>query len=316
MHSPGTGRRAVLYRADPVRGAIWKEVFSAQAPDLAFHIWPDMPAAADVHYLVAWEAPHDLLAALPNLELLFSTGAGVDQFDFAAIPPEVSVVRMVEPGITDSVVEYVTLAVLAAHRDLIDYRNLQAARRWHPMPLKPAGQRRIGVMGVGHLGKAVLDRLAPFGFALRAWSRSAAPRAGVETFTGAAALPKFLGGCDILVCLLPLTPETQGLLGARELALLPRGACLINAARGRIVDQAALLTALDDGQLGSAILDVVDPEPLPAEHPFWQHPRVLLTPHVAGMTRPDTAAQVVIDAIRAQQRGERPAHLIDRDRRY
>ena len=316
MGAAAAARSAVLYRADPVRGAIWQQVFAAQAPDLAFHIWPDMPPPADIRYLVAWEAPRELLAALPNLELLFSTGAGVDQFDFDAIPPQVTVLRMVEPGITDSVVEYVTLAVLAAHRDLIDYRNLQAARRWQALPLRPAAQRRVGIIGVGHLGRAVLDRLAPFGFQLRAWSRSATPQPGVDVFTGAAALPQFLGGCDVLVCLLPLTPETRGLLGATQLAQLPRGACLINAARGAIVDPAALLAALDSGQLGSAILDVVEPEPLPAAHPLWAHPRVLLTPHIAGMTRPDTAAQVVIEAIRARQRGERPANIVERDRRY
>lgn len=316
MNAASAGRSAVLYRADPVRGVVWKQVFAAQAPDLAFHIWPDIPPAEEIHYLVAWQAPRELLTALPNLELLFSTGAGVDQFDFDAIPPQVTVLRMVEPGITDSVVEYVTLAVLAAHRDLIDYRSLQAARRWQALPLCSAAQRRVGIMGVGHLGRAVLDRLAPFGFALRAWSRSAAPRPGVDTFSGAASMPEFLSGCDVLVCLLPLTPETRGMLGAAQLAQLPRGACLINAARGAIVDQPALLTALDSGQLGSAILDVVEPEPLPAAHPFWHHPRVLLTPHIAGMTRPDTAAQVVIDAIRARQRGERPAHIVERHRRY
>lgn len=316
MSAAAAGRSAVLYRADPVRGAIWQQVFAAQAPDLAFHVWPDMPPADEVRYLVAWQAPRELLAALPNLELLFSTGAGVDQFDFDAIPPHVTVLRMVEPGITDSVVEYATFAVLAAHRDLIDYRNLQAAQRWQTIPLRPAAQRRVGVLGVGHLGQAVLARLAPFGFQLRAWSRSAQTRPGVEIFSGRAALPAFLAGCDVLLCLLPLTPETRGLLGEAQLAQLPRGACLINAARGAIVDQAALLTALDSGQLGSAILDVVEPEPLPPAHPLWQHPRVLLTPHIAGMTRPDTAAQVVIDAIRAQQRGERPAHIVERDRRY
>ena len=316
MGAAAAGRSAVLYRADPVRGAIWQQVFAAQAPDLAFHIWPDMPPPETVRYLVAWEAPRALLEALPQLELLFSTGAGVDQFDFDAIPPQVTVLRMVEPGITDSVVEYATLAVLAAHRDLIDYRNLQAAQRWKAIPLRPAAQRRVGVLGVGHLGQAVLERLAPFGFQLRAWSRSAQTRPGVEIFSGAAALPAFLAGCDLLLCLLPLTPETRGLLGAAQLAQLPRGACLINAARGPIVDQAALLAALDSGQLGSAILDVVDPEPLPAEHPLWQHPRVLLTPHIAGMTRPDTAAQVVIEAIRARQRGERPANIVERARRY
>jgi glyoxylate/hydroxypyruvate reductase A len=171
-------------------------------------------------------------------------------------------------------------------------------------------------MGLGVLGGAVLERLAPFGFARLGWSRTPKQLAGIETFAGEAQLDAFLARCDVLVALLPSTPQTRGLLDARRLSLLPAGATLVNLGRGSLVDPGVLLAALDRGALRAAILDVTDPEPLPADHPFWHHPRVLLTPHVAGMTRPETAARVVIDAIRRHRRGEDPGHLVDRSRHY
>lgn len=306
----------VLYRADPVRGAVWREVFAREAPELRLRIWPDVGPPGEVEYLVAWEAPRELLATLPALRALVSTGAGIDQFDLDAVPPEVKVLRMIEPGITEGVLEYGVLAVLAAHRRWLDYRNQQQAAAWRAHPLVPAAQRRVGVLGLGVLGRGLLARLAPFGFALSGWSRAPQALPGVECHAGAAALEGFLARCDILVCLLPLTPSTRGLLDARRLACLPRGATVINMARGSIVDGTALRAALDAGALDAAILDVTDPEPLPSTDPLWHHPRVLLTPHVAGMTRPDTAARVVIDALRRLRRGESPPGLVDRHRGY
>ncbi len=306
----------VLYRADPQRGATWQAIFRSEAPELPLRIWPDIGPPAAIRYLVAWEAPAALLRELPALELLVSTGAGVDQLDFEAIPAQLPVMRMVEPGIVDGVVEYATMAVLAAHRDLLTYRQQQSRQHWQPHPLHAAAVRRVGVMGLGVLGTAVLQRLAPFGFTRLGWSRTPKTLDGVETHSGDAQLDAFLARCDVLVLLLPLTPSTRGLLDAARLARLPRGATVVNVGRGALLDSVALLAALDAGHLGSAILDVCDPEPLPATHLFWHHPRVLLTPHVAGMTRPETAARVVIEAIRRYRRGEDPGHLVDRRRHY
>lgn len=306
----------VLYRADPVRGAVWQRVFETEAPELRLRIWPDAGPLAEVQYLVAWQAPPDLLASLPALRLLVSTGAGVDQFDLEALPAHVDLVRTVEPGIVEGVLEYGVMAVLAAHRRLLDYREQQRSERWLPHPLLPAASRRVGVLGLGVLGRGLLERLAPFGFPLSGWSRGPHVLPGVACRAGEEALDGFLASCDIAVCLLPLTPQTRGLLDAQRLAALPRDAWLVNLGRGALLDTTALLGALDQGRLAGAILDVTDPEPLPAGHPLWQHPRVLLTPHVAGMTRPETAARVVIEAIRRHRAGQRPAGLIDRQSRY
>jgi glyoxylate/hydroxypyruvate reductase A len=302
----------VLYHADPVRGAVWREVFAQRAPQLRFELWPGDAPLGDVRYLVAWQADRSLLARLPALELFFCTGAGVDHLDFAAIPPQVPVIRMIEPGIVEGVVEYATLAVLAAHRQWPLYLEQQRRAQWQPHLPLPAAQRRVGVLGLGVLGRAVLERLASFGFALRGWNGSAREITGVECFSGAAGLLPCLAGCDILVNLLPGTAATRHLLDAERLAALPRGAQIVNLGRGSSIDARALCAALDSDQLAGAVLDVTESEPLPPDDPLWQHPRVLLTPHIAAMTRPDTAAAVVIDAIEQHRRGEPLRGTVDR----
>jgi glyoxylate/hydroxypyruvate reductase A len=306
----------VLYHADPVRGAVWREVFARRAPQLRFDLWPGDAPLEEVRYLVAWQADRSLLAQLPALELFFCTGAGVDHLDFAAIPSQVPVIRMIEPGIVEGVVEYATLAVLAAHRQWPLYLEQQRRTQWQPHVPLAAGQRRVGVLGLGLLGRAVLERLAGFGFALRGWNRSARKIAGVECFSGAAGLLPCLAGCDIVVNLLPGTAATHKLLDAERLAALPRGAHVVNLGRGSSLDARALCAALDAGHLAGAVLDVTDPEPLPPDDPLWQHPRVMLTPHIAAMTRPDTAAAVVIDAIAQHRRGEPLRGTVDRARGY
>lgn len=311
----------VLYHADPVRGAVWRDVFASAAPQLRFDLWPadaarGEPPLAAVRYLVAWQADRALLARLPTLELFFCTGAGVDHLDFDAIPPHVPIVRMIDPGIVEGVVEYATLAVLAAHRQWPRYLQQQRQAQWQPHTPLPAARRRVGVLGLGMLGCAVLERLATLGFALRGWNRSPRTIAGVECHAGHAALPAFLADCDIVVNLLPGTAQTRGLLGAAQLAALPRGAHVINLGRGSCVDAGALREALDSGHLAGAVLDVFDREPLPPDDPLWQHPAVIMTPHIAAMTRPETAARVVIDAIARHRRGEPLAGRIDRARGY
>jgi len=307
---------SVLYKSDAARGRAWAAYFAEHAPDITFHVWPDHGDLTQVEYLIAWQAPPDLLAALPNLKVLFSSGAGVDHVDFSAIPPHVQITRMVEPGIINGMVEYVTLSALALHRDLFDYIDAQASGAWTPLEVPPASARRIGVMGLGVLGQAVLERLSAFGFRLRGWNRSPREIPGVDGYAGADSLEPFLAECDVLICLLPLTDATRGILGRRVFATLPRGASLINVGRGGHLDQPALLAALDSGQISRAILDVTDPEPLPADHPFWRHPRVLVTPHVASMTQPETAAPVMLENLRRHQRGEPLRDLIDRRRGY
>ena len=307
---------SILYRSDAPRAAAWARYFAEHAPDLDFRVWPDAGDLDEVEYLIAWQAPADFIAQLPRLKVFFSSGAGVDHVDFSAVPKHIPIVRMVEPGIIDGMVEYVTLSVLALHRDFFDYVAAKVARTWDPLEVPPASARTVGVMGMGSLGSAVLQRLATYGFRLRGWNRSLRHLDNVESFAGPDQLQPFLEGCDILICLVPLTSETKGILNRKLFSALPAGASLINVGRGPHLVDADLLDALDSGQLSRAILDVTDPEPLPAEHPFWAHPRVFLTPHVASMTQPQSAAPILLDNLRRHQRGDALLNVIDRSRGY
>ena len=306
----------LLYKADPERGKQWAALFAAKAPDIDLRLWPDAGDPAAVRYLAAWQPPDDPASTFPNLEVIFSVGAGIDQFDLSGVPDNIAVVRMTEPGIVEGMIEYVVQSVLTLHRDFFDYARQQAARVWQPLPARPAASRRIGVLGLGMLGRAVLERLAPFGFPCAGWSRSAHTLPGVDCFAGTAALDAFLARTDILICLLPLTDATRGLLDARLFSALPQGASFVSVGRGPQVDQAALLDALDRGHLQHAILDVTDPEPLPPSHPFWTHPRIRLTPHIASATRPETAVDVVLENIRRHRNGQPMTGQIDRARGY
>jgi glyoxylate/hydroxypyruvate reductase A len=308
-------RPIFLYKADPVRGAEWAAAFARKAPELEFRQWPLEDGAERVRYLAAWEPPADL-ARFPYLELVFSVGAGIDQFDFSRVPAQLPVIRMVEPGIVDGMVEYATLAVLALHRDWPAYREQQRAQQWVAHRVRSAARRRVGVLGLGMLGRAVLDKLRGFGFPCAGWSRSPHLNEGVECHAGPEALPAFLARTDILVCLLPLTAETRGILDARLFAALPPGAAVVNCGRGGHLVNDDLLAALDSGQLSAAVLDVCEPEPLPAGHPFWDHPRIVLTPHIASMTQPETAVDAVLDNIGRHLAGLPLAGLVERTRGY
>ncbi|MGU9980599.1 2-hydroxyacid dehydrogenase [Phreatobacter sp. HK31-P] len=306
----------LLYKANAVRGAEWGRHVAALAPDLPFRLWPDIGDPAAVRYLATWVPPDDMAATFPNLELVFSVGAGVDQFDFTKVPDHVPLVRMLEPGIAAGMVEYVTLAVLALHRDMPRFLDQQRRQVWKEIQITAAARRRVGVMGLGQLGHAVLERLKAFGFPLAGWNRS--PRAidGVNCYAGTDSLKEFLGRTDILVCLLPLTDVTRGILNRDLFAAMPPGAMLVNVGRGGHLVEADFLAALDSGQLSAAMLDVAEPEPLPPGHPFWHHDKIVLTPHVASMTTPETAVRFVLDTIARHRRGEPLPGLVDRSRGY
>ncbi|WP_457353904.1 2-hydroxyacid dehydrogenase [Roseateles sp. P5_D6] len=305
-----------LYMADAERGRRWGELFRRGAPTLDFRLWPDVGDPAQVQYLATWQQPEQLARRFPNLKLLFSIGAGVDQFNLASLPPAVSLVRMVEPGIVQGMVEYVLHAVLDLHRDRPAYRRQQAQRQWRPLPVRTAAQCRVGVLGLGSLGEAVLHALHGLGFDCAGWSRSRHSIDGVRCFAGEAERGEFLGRSDILICLLPLTDATRGLLNSALFDELPRGASLVHVGRGPQLVSADLLHALDDGRLGEAVLDVTDPEPLPADVPLWRHPHVQITPHIASMTQPDTAAAVVLDNVRRFEAGLQLVGLVDRSKGY
>lgn len=305
-----------LYKSDPVRGRQWAEVFARRVPEIDFRIWPDIGDPAQVSFLAAWEPPDDLAARFPNLSVLFSSGAGVDQFDFATLPAALPIVRMVEPGIVRGMVEYVTHAVLDLHRDMPAYRRQQARGEWQPLAMRPARERRVGVLGLGSLGQAVLAQLVAFGFDCAGWSRSRHAVEGVACHAGPDELGPFLARTEILVCLLPLTDSTRGFLDARLFAALPAGANLVHVGRGPQLVAHDLLAALDRGHMREAVLDVTDPEPLPPSHALWRHPNVRITPHIASITQPLSAAEVVIDNLARFAAGEPMLGLVDRARGY
>lgn len=300
-----------LYKSDPERGQRWAEVFRRRAPQIDFRIWPDVGDPAQVRFLAAWVPPDDIATRFPNLQVLFSSGAGVDQFDFAKLPPELPVVRMVEPGIVQGMVEYATRAVLDLHRDMPQYRCQQAQGLWKPLPVRTAGERRVGVLGLGSLGKAVLAQLTGLGFDCAGWSRSRHAVDGVTCHAGADELPAFLARTDLLVCLLPLTGSTRGFLDAALFAQLPHGASLVHVGRGPQLVDADLLDALASGRIAEAVIDVTDPEPLTPGHAFWTHPRVQLTPHIASMTQPLSAAEAMLDNLERFESGTPMVGLID-----
>ena len=307
---------AFVYKSDPVRGAVWAELFARKMPALPFRIWPDIGDEREVRYLAAWQPPEDLATRFPNLEVLFATGAGTDHFDFSLIPATLPVVRMVESGIIQGMVEYVTLAVLSIHRDWRTYLEQQREEKWQVHRVHPAASRRVGVLGLGMLGRAVLASLSGLGFSCAGWSRTAQEIDAVDCYAGADGLQQFLARTDILICLLPLTDSTRGILAKPLFDQLPQGATVINVGRGGHLNQQDLLQALDEGKVGKAILDVCDPEPLPPGHPFWSHPNVQLTPHIASMTQPETAVDAVLDNIRRHQEGVPMTGLVDRTRGY
>ena len=292
-----------VYKADPERAAIWAQLFARDAPQLPFRVWPDVGDANKVRYLAAWLPPDNLATAFPNLEVLFSVGAGVDQLNLARIPDEVRLVRMVEPALAATMAEYVSFAVIALHRDMPLYLAQQGERVWREHRVRPPGASRVGVMGTGLMGSAAIEQVRLLGFECAGWNRR------VD-------LQSFLACADILVCLLPLTDSTRGILDRRLFDALPEGAALVSAGRGGHLVEDDLLDALDRGQLRAAIVDVCQTEPPGEEHPFWRHPKIWLTPHIASTTQPESAVEAVLANVARHERGEPMVGLVDRERGY
>ncbi|REC93809.1 glyoxylate/hydroxypyruvate reductase A [Kushneria indalinina DSM 14324] len=307
---------ALLYKSDPERGRRWQALFAEHAPDIEFRQWPNIGNPDEIRHLLAWQPPEDIAALLPNLEVLFATSAGIDQFDTSILPEALPVVRMLDPAIEQGMIEYATFATLWLHRHMADYVRQQRQHQWQAHMITPAGERRLGILGLGQLGGAIAQHLKEYGFQVSGWSRTSRELPGITTYAGAEQLKAFLGECDILICVLPLTDETRGMLAQTLFEHLPPGAALINMGRGDHLVEADLTAALATGQLSGAVLDVLREEPPAEDHPFWQNPCILMTPHVGAMTQPETAFPVLLDNLRRHQRGEMMLGRVDRQRGY
>ncbi|PHN28517.1 2-hydroxyacid dehydrogenase [Pseudomonas sp. ICMP 561] len=307
---------ALLYKADPARGEQWKALFAEHAPDIEWRAWPDIGDPQDITYLAAWLAPDDVQTLLPNLQVVFALSAGVDQLDLSRLPDTLPVVRLLDPGIGRGMCEYACFAVLSLHRDMLRYRQQQIESHWQAHRLVPASKRRVGVMGLGLQAQQILASLQNFGFELSGWARSEHQIEGIACYAGSAQLSAFLGQCDILVCVLPLTEQTTGILNRELFEQMPEGAALVNMGRGGHLIEQDLLQVLDSGQLSAAVLDVLQQEPADPAHPFWNHPQILLTPHIAAMTQPDSAFPGLLENIRRFERGEPMLGQVDRGQGY
>lgn len=292
------------------------------APDMDIRLWPETGDVNDIRYALVWKPPQDVLKTLPNLEVLFSIGAGVDHVLGRDDIPDVPLVRFVDPNLTMRMMEYVCLHVLMHHRRMLDYLDNQRAREWKEFWPQPSAQElRVGVLGLGVLGIDAVEKLKNLGYNVSGWSRSAKSLPGIETYSGTDGLEDFLARTDILVCLLPHTPETHGMLNRSLFAKLAKdgplpGPVLINAGRGKIQVGEDILSALEANDLWAASLDVFEEEPLPAASPLWNHPRIIVTPHNASVSDYAAVCRYVLAQIEAYENGKPLENVVDLERGY
>lgn len=278
----------------------------------------DTYAPEDIDYVQSFRPAPGLLKTFPNLKTIFSLGAGVDGFlsdpDF---PKQVPLVRFVDPQLSTEMAQYVVMHVLLQHRHAKAFEETQKQGKWAQMMLpRKTADTRIGILGLGEIGTMAGERLRDLGFPVFGWSRTRKSIEGIRSFAGESEFAEFLGLSDFLICLVPLTPETRGILNAKTFSLLPQGAYVINVARGGHLKEPDLIPVIDSGHLAGATLDVFETEPLSEKSPFWQHPKIIVTPHVAAISDPAVAVRFVVDGIAIAERGEKHLHAVDVARGY
>jgi glyoxylate/hydroxypyruvate reductase A len=280
--------------------------------DLEIRIAPDTGPVEEVEFVLVWNHEPGELLRFPNLKFICSMGAGVDHmFRDDKLPPGVPLVRLVDKLLATNMAEYVLLAVLRYHRQYHEYRALQLRREWKVLPAPRTETKRVGIMGLGNIGGTTARLLVRLGFDVAGWDHRPVEVDGVELFHGDANFIAFLERTEILSCLLPLTPETRGILNARAFSALPEGAYVINSARGGHLVEEDLLAALDSGHIAGATLDVFNAEPLPDDHPLWTHPKVVLTPHASSITIPRSVIPQIVENVRRARAGLLLNNIVD-----
>lgn len=309
--------RILLHRADG-KTEPWIKDFAKFLPEAEIEIWHAGEKSQACDYAVVWSPPEAMLAELATVKAIFVTGAGVDALlKFGdALPAHIPIVRLEDAGMAVQMAEYVTHSVLRYFRRFDEYEAQARAGKWAPLPQYHKEDFTVGVLGMGVLGTRVLEALAPFGFPLRGWSRTEKSMPGVQTFTGADGLDTFLRGSRVLVCMLPLTTATSNIMDRSNMCKLPQGAYIINVARGAHLAEPDLLTLIKSGHIAAATLDVFRNEPLPMQHPFWQEPRITITPHISALTLRRESVQQITTNLRKTEAGEQVAGIVDRTLGY
>lgn len=307
---------ALLFYSEYDDPEAWSSALRAELPDLEFRAYPKAGDPAEIRYVLAWKPPRGFFAPFSNLKLVVNLGAGVDSLVGRDDLPDVTISRLSDPGMVSLMTSYVLFAVIRYARDIPTFERAQRRGEWRYVHPRALSEIKVGVLGLGELGAPAATALAGLGFEVRGWSRTQKDLPGVRCLAGDQGFEDVLRESEILVVLLPLTPATRNILGAGELALLPRGAKLVNASRGAVVDECALIEALRDGQVSEATLDAFVTEPLPGGHPFWAMENVLITPHLASITVPEAAARDVAESIRRVRSGAEPLHRVDPRRGY
>lgn len=301
--------------------APWVKALKAVFPEEQIEAYPDIKDVQAVDYVLVWSPQSGVLDAFPNLKALLSLGAGVDHLLGGDTLPAVPIARVVDPDLTSRMTEWVVAQVLLHHRQHLQYMQQQHCHKWRELSQPLASEVQVGLMGLGELGRDAAGLLHSLGFALRGWSRTPKKLANVACFNGADQLDVFLSGTDILVCLLPLTPDTKGLIDLSLLKKLRKngplgGPVFLNAGRGRIHVEADIVSALQNGVLKAASLDVFEVEPLPKDSPLWELDNVIITPHVAAVSNPKVLSHLIARQVRTHQDGGELDYLVDVTRGY
>jgi glyoxylate/hydroxypyruvate reductase A len=308
--------RILLYRGDGVIEP-WAREFAALMPQVETVAWREGEALPPCDYAVLWSPTPALLDQLAHVRAIFLMGAGVDALlKLGEALPPVPIVRLGDAGMGVQMAEYVTHAVLRYFRRFEEYEQQARHGAWNPLPQIPKQEFSVGIMGLGRLGLPVVEAMRLFGFPVRGWSRTPKDIPGVECFHGPDGLDAFLRGTRVLVCMLPLTPDTANLLDRHNMGKLMPGAYLINVARGPILAEPDLMTLIRSGHIAGATLDVFRHEPLPAPHPFWNEPRIAITPHISALTVRHDAVRQIAGKIAALEAGQPVDDLVDRQRGY
>jgi glyoxylate/hydroxypyruvate reductase A len=310
-----TARPNLLLIVPPGWGRYWDEPLAGSNVRVLIE-GQDSYTPGDIDYALGFRPKPGLLKSLPNLKAIFSLGAGIDGFlSDPEFPRHVPLVRFVDDTLSREMAQYIVMHVLIQHRAERMFAKAQSEAQWRQAMLaRRTEDTRVGILGLGEIGSVAARRLSELGFAVSGWSRTR--KTGVKSFAGAEELDAFLAQSDFLVCVLPLTRETRHILNAQLFAKLPKGAYVINVARGGHLNEPELIAALDSGHLSGATLDVFEIEPLPPASAIWGHPKIIATPHVAAITSPTVAARYVLDGIQAMERGEKLPNIVNMERGY